>query len=679
MTHKSIHGHHCTCHSCAPAPSGRRGEPGVARPGERSGSFDETRRQPLRQQEELSAERASVGGAAGRRRRGWRAGGLAGAAVVAVTLALPAAAMAQVSFSPTSFAAGEDPASVAVGDFNGDSDPDLAVANASSDDVSVLLGEAGGSFAEATNFSTGGFLPVSVAVGDFNGDSDPDLAVANLFSGDVSVLLGEAGGSFAEATNFSTGDFPVEVAVGDFNGDSDPDLAVVNPGSQDVSVLLGQPGGGDFGDATNFPTGGEPASVAVGDFNGDSDPDLAVADAPFGNVSVLLGQPGGGDFGDATNFPIDGGDPESVAVGDFNGDSDPDLAVSNAPFGDVSVLFGGAGGSFAAPASFAAGDFPVAVAVGDFDGDSNPDLAVANGGDPSFGISGGVSVMLGEAGGSFAAPANFAAGDAPVSIAVGDFDGDSDPDLAVANAFSRNVTALLNNRPPVAAADGYATDEDTRLTVAAPGVLGNDRDDGGDALTAARVSGPDNGSLTVNRDGSFSYRPDPGFSGTDSFSYQAGDGSLDSDPATVTIEVRPRAGAAPAGGRAAPAEQALAGLRLGSRCVRRSRSGQVRIPMTLRLARPGPVQVRIDRAVRTKTKRSCPKPNRYTGRLRTLATLRRLSTRPAAAGRRQLTLKLRLAPGLYRLTVRAQLDGNRLSAPARRYLHVLASRRSGGS
>jgi hypothetical protein len=378
-----------------------------------------------------------------------------------------------------------------------------------------------------------------------------------------------------------------------------------------------------------------------------------------------------------------GDDPFSVAVGDFNGDSDPDLAVVNPGSQDVSVLLGQPGASFAAPANVAAGDFPFEVAVGDFNGDSDPDLAVANGGDPFSGSSGGISVLLGGAGGSFAAPASFAAGDIPAAVAVGDFDSDADPDLAVANepelslGIRPGVSVLLNNRPPVAAADGYAMDEDTRLRVAAPGVLGNDRDDG--ALTAAEVSGPAHGSLTFNRDGSFSYRPDPGFSGTDSFSYQAGDGSLDSDPATVTIEVRPRAGAAPAGGRAAPAEQALAGLRLGSRCVRRSRSGQVRIPMTLRLARPGPVQVRIDRAVRTKTKRSCPKPNRYTGRLRTLATLRRLSTRPAAAGRRQLTLKLRLAPGLYRLTVRAQLDGNRLSAPARRYLHVLASRRSGGS
>jgi Ca2+-binding RTX toxin-like protein len=75
-------------------------------------------------------------------------------------------------------------------------------------------------------------------VGDFNGDSDPDLAVANQGSDNVSVLLGGAGGSFGAPTAFVAGDGPVSVAVGDFDGDSDSDLAVANSISTDVSVLL---------------------------------------------------------------------------------------------------------------------------------------------------------------------------------------------------------------------------------------------------------------------------------------------------------------------------------------------------------------------------------------------------------------------------------------------------------
>jgi predicted nucleotidyltransferase len=80
---------------------------------------------------------------------------------------------------------------------------------------------------------------VSVAVGDFNGDSDPDLAVANEVSDNVSVLLGDGSGGFGAASNFGVGDGPRSVAVGDFNGDSDPDLAVANFDSDNVSVLLG--------------------------------------------------------------------------------------------------------------------------------------------------------------------------------------------------------------------------------------------------------------------------------------------------------------------------------------------------------------------------------------------------------------------------------------------------------
>ena len=86
--------------------------------------------------------------------------------------------------------------------------------------------------------------------------------------------------------------------------------------------------------------------------------------------------------------------------------------------------------------------------------------------------------------------------------------------------------------------DAYGIDEDTVLTVAAPGVLGNDTDVDGDALTAALVSGPANGLLTLNTDGSFSFTPNADFNGSDSFSYMAQDPSLaQSNPATVTLTV----------------------------------------------------------------------------------------------------------------------------------------------
>jgi VCBS repeat-containing protein len=101
-----------------------------------------------------------------------------------------------------------------------------------------------------------------------------------------------------------------------------------------------------------------------------------------------------------------------------------------------------------------------------------------------------------------------------------------------------SITVSAVNDAPVAVNDSYATDEDTTLSVAAPGVLGNDTDVDGDSLTAARVTGPSHGTLTLNGNGSFSYTPDANYNGPDSFTYKASDGTADSNAATVSITVR---------------------------------------------------------------------------------------------------------------------------------------------
>ena len=243
--------------------------------------------------------------------------------------------------------------------------------------------------------------------------------------------------------------------------------------------------------------------------------------------------------------------------------------------------------------------------------------------------------------------------------------------------------------------DDYATDEDTPLSVDAPGVLGNDTDRNGDALTAALVSGPQHGQLTLESDGSFTYTPDPDFNGSDSFRYRAArrrpgvrrhDGDDRGRRRVRRAARRPRVDAArrpgstpPAGaGPPAPAavEPAIADLRLASRCVRRSRSGRVRVAMTMRLARPGALQVRIDRAVGSRDRRSCPRRNRTRDydetRFRPVTTVRPAANGAvAAAVRRRVRLNLRLEPGLYRLTVRVQEESGRLSRPVRSFLRVV--------
>jgi VCBS repeat-containing protein len=108
---------------------------------------------------------------------------------------------------------------------------------------------------------------------------------------------------------------------------------------------------------------------------------------------------------------------------------------------------------------------------------------------------------------------------------------------ASATAATVTINVAPVNDPPVAVNDAYSTPQNTLLTVAAPGVLGNDSDPETTALTVTLVSGPANGILTLQPDGSFSYTPNTNFVGSDSFTYQASDGSLPSNVATVTINV----------------------------------------------------------------------------------------------------------------------------------------------
>ena len=196
-----------------------------------------------------------------------------------------------IGFLPqVTFAAGNRPNSLAIGDLDGDgSVDDLAVANNSSVNVSVLLGDGSGGFSAQTTFVVGD-TPSSVAIGDLDGDgSADDRAVANLGSDTVSVLLGDGSGGFSAQTTFAVGIDPRSVAIGDLDGDgSADDLAVANQSSYNVSVLLGD-GSGGFSEQTTFAVGDTPFSVAIGDLDGDgSADDLAVANRRDFNVSVLI-------------------------------------------------------------------------------------------------------------------------------------------------------------------------------------------------------------------------------------------------------------------------------------------------------------------------------------------------------------------------------------------------------
>jgi hypothetical protein len=365
--------------------------------------------------------------------------------------ACSAIAFTQPAGSP--FSAGSSPQSVAVGDFNGDGHNDLAVGNFFSANVTILLGNGSGGFTQPPGSPVGtGNQPQSVAVGDFNGDGHNDLAVANFLSTDVTILLGDGAGGFAPPAHggspIGVGSAPSSVVVSDFNRDTVDDLAVATfeheaNQSDSVIIFLGV-GSGHFVQFKVIAVG-DPSSVAVGDFNLDDNPDLAVTNFDSSTTTILLGDGTGGFSQPDAPFGVAAG-PRSVAVGDFNLDRLPDLATANTiPGSDlstVSILLGNGAGSFSQPAGspIAVGNGANSVVVGDFNRDGKPDVATANG------LSTTLTILLGNGVGGFTRPAGSTidVGTAPYRAGVADFNGDGKPDLATVNWNSNDVTSLLN-------------------------------------------------------------------------------------------------------------------------------------------------------------------------------------------------------------------------------------------
>ena len=180
----------------------------------------------------------------------------------------------------------------------------------------------------------------------------------------------------------------------------------------------------DFSAKVDFTTGAGPYSVAIGDLDGDGKADLAVANYGSNTVSVFRNTGSSGTISYAAKVDFTTGSfPYSVAIGDLDGDGKADLAVANVSSATVSVFRNtGSSGtiSYAAKVDFTTGTNPISVAIGDLDGDGKADLAVAEG-------STTVSVFrnTGSSGTiSYAAKVDFTTGTNPRSVARGDLDGD---------------------------------------------------------------------------------------------------------------------------------------------------------------------------------------------------------------------------------------------------------------
>src|ERR1043166_5302983 len=180
-------------------------------------------------------------------------------------------------------------------------------------------------------------------------------------------------------------------------------------------------------------------------------------------------------FAPAANHAA-GQHPYSVAVGDFNGDGKLDLAAANRDSNNVSIFLGDGAGNFSAATNLDTGfdTLPVSVAVGDFNGDGKQDVVAANYNNMPLGS---VSIFLGDGVGNFSAATNFPAGSSPYSVAVGDFNGDGKQDLAVANYFADKVSILLGDGTGNLSAPASFSAGTSPLSVAAGDFNGDGKQD----------------------------------------------------------------------------------------------------------------------------------------------------------------------------------------------------------
>jgi hypothetical protein len=325
---------------------------------------------------------------------------------------------------------GDGPSAIAVADLNHDDLPDLAVANTASSDVSILFAKAEGGFEPEVRVGAVS-PPSSIAVSDLNTDGDVDLLLGGAEG--LQPLYGDGTAAFTQPlVPLSKIPEMKGFLLTDLNGDGRTDLVLsLGPTDVDDPWVKGRIGvqlsyRGSFGAGITYHVAGSGTDVKVADVDGDGKLDIGALDADAGSLDVLLGY-GNGGFAERRSFALTG-IPASLAFADLNGDARADLAAVGST---VEVVLN-AGTSLFGPRAYPTIDGAQGLYLADVTGDGVLDALVTSG----FG--GNLVLHEGSSSGVFGSavritnePDNSRGYTPP--LAIGDFDRNGSPDLALAN------------------------------------------------------------------------------------------------------------------------------------------------------------------------------------------------------------------------------------------------------
>jgi hypothetical protein len=300
----------------------------------------------------------------------------------------------------------------------------------------LFLSATGDSRAQILNFrrtdTATGAGPQAVASADFNGDGIADIAVLNSSGSSASVLLGNGDGTFKPPLTTALGAYPQSFAVADFSLDGKADLVADDIDNGRIFVMLGR-GDGTFQAPIILPIC---CGLAIGDFNGDGKPDIAVATGV--GVEVALGV-GDGTFLSPTFNSIPGAaDVSRIAISDFNRDGKLDIVTVDQFLNNISILLGKGDGTFQTAVSYpntSAHNITVCFSVGDLNGDGKPDVVTGD----DF----GVEVYLGNGDGSFQSAVPYALSPYTKAVAIADVTGDGKLDIVAVTDRGSPSTSLM--------------------------------------------------------------------------------------------------------------------------------------------------------------------------------------------------------------------------------------------
>jgi photosystem II stability/assembly factor-like uncharacterized protein len=348
--------------------------------------------------------------------------------------------------------------SVAMGDLDGDGKSDLVTVNVTHNTISIFRNNSTSagviSYAEPISYGLeSAATPRSVKVSDIDGDGRLDIITANRSNNTVSVFRNTSSGTgtinFANKVDFTTGFYPFDVSIGDIDGDGKNDLSIVNQGENTVSILRNTSTIGtiNYAAKVDFTVGVSPLSIDMNDLDGDGKIDLAIANYTNNSVSILRNTSVAGSISYDAKIDIAISIPQYVTMADLDNDNKVDLVVINGPrvsvFRNMSSGVGVIG--FASAIDYAITNGITSVAISDLDGDQKNDLAVA--GAYNVYVLKNSSLSVGVI--DFSPGMAFIARDETYSMAIGDLDGDDQPDLVVANGRHSSISVFRNTvRPP---------------------------------------------------------------------------------------------------------------------------------------------------------------------------------------------------------------------------------------